>query len=238
MDELPVLYEDDHYLAVHKPVGVLVHKTPLERDPAAKFAVQILRKQVGYKVYPLHRIDRPTSGILLFAKNQLAASALQPQFAGTGIKKYYLSIVRGYLPEAHGLIDHPLAKDLVHELQPAVTEYWRLSETEIPYASSNRYATSRYALVKVYPHTGRMHQIRRHFAHIRHYVIGDRTHGDNKQNRFFERHFNMHLMLLHAWKMEFSHPFLLKDIKITARPPEHFEEMASKLGWKLTNFNY
>ncbi|MBD3627537.1 pseudouridine synthase [Cyclobacterium sp.] len=238
MTQLPILYEDENYLAINKPVGVLVHKTPLERDPEALFAVQILRQQMGFKVYPLHRIDRPTSGILLFAKNGQAASRLQPQFAGSSIKKYYLSIVRGFMPEEHGFIEQPLAKDLEKDLQPALTEYWTMAKTEIPYASSNRYSSSRYSLVKVYPHTGRMHQIRRHFAHIRHYVIGDTTHGDNKQNKFIKQHYNKSQMMLHAWKMEFVHPSNQVLVKITAHPPDHFIQTAKVLGLSSDSFDY
>ncbi|WP_162339686.1 pseudouridine synthase [Cyclobacterium salsum] len=236
MRQLPLLYEDNDYLAVNKPVGVLVHKTPLERSPDALFAVDLLHKQVGYKVYPLHRIDRPTSGVLLFAKNAAAASRLQPEFAGTSINKEYLAIVRGYMPQPHALIDQPLAKDLEFELQEALTEYWTLAQTEIPYPSSNRYASSRYSLVKIYPHTGRMHQIRRHFAHIRHYIIGDKTHGDNKQNKFFDRHFQMRFMLLHAWKLAFNHPESNEKITIQAPAPTHFQEMSQKLGWEPREF--
>lgn len=236
MTRLPLLYEDNDYLAINKPVGVLVHKTPLERSPDAQFAVEILSRQMGYKVYPLHRIDRPTSGVLLFAKNASAASRLQPEFAGVSIKKEYLAIVRGFMPHPHGLIDQPLAKDMEFELQHALTEYWTLAQTEIPFASSNRYASSRYSLVKIYPHTGRMHQIRRHFAHIRHYIIGDRTHGDNKQNKFFDRHFQMGFMLLHAWKLTFDHPYKNEKITLQAAAPPHFYKMSQKLGWEPGEF--
>lgn len=236
MRQLPLLYEDNDYLAINKPVGVLVHKTPLERSPDALFAVELLSNQEGYKVYPLHRIDRPTSGVLLFAKNAPAASRLQPEFAGTSIKKEYLAIVRGYMPHAHALIDQPLPKDMEFELQEALTEYWTQAQTEIPFASSNRYASSRYSLVKIYPHTGRMHQIRRHFAHIRHYIIGDKTHGDNKQNKFFERHFQMDFMLLHAWKLTFNHPESNEKITIQAPAPTHFQEMSQNLGWEPREF--
>lgn len=236
MRQLPLLYEDTDYLAINKPVGVMVHKTPLERSPDTLFAVDLLYRQLGYKVYPLHRIDRPTSGVLLFAKNAAAASRLQPEFADTSIKKEYLAIVRGYMPQPHALIDQPLAKDLEFELQEALTEYWTLAQTEIPYPSSNRYASSRYSLVKIYPHTGRMHQIRRHFAHIRHYIIGDKTHGDNKQNKFFDRHFQMRFMLLHAWKLTFNHPESNENITIQAPAPTHFQEMSQKLGWEPGEF--
>jgi tRNA pseudouridine65 synthase len=233
MIPLQLIFEDEHYLAINKPAGVLVHKTPLEKDPAALFAVQLLEKQLGYKVYPMHRIDRPTSGILLFAKNAKAASLLQPQFSGNGMQKYYLAVVRGYMPEKHGEIIKPLAKDMAFELQGAKTEYWELNTVEIPYASSKKYPTSRYALVKIYPHTGRMHQIRRHFAHLRHYIIGDTAHGDNKQNHFFISQFNLSNLLLHAWQLNFNHPYSNRLVAITAPIPAYFQNVMQQLGWTV-----
>jgi len=233
MIQLQLIFEDEHYLAINKPAGVLVHKTPLERDPDALFAVQLLEQQLGYKVYPMHRIDRPTSGILLFAKNAMAASLLQPQFSGNGMQKYYLAIARGFMPEKHGEINQPLAKDMEFELQEAKTEYWELNTVEIPYASSERYPTSRYALVKIYPQTGRMHQIRRHFAHLRHYIIGDTTHGDNRQNHFFDSQFKLRNMLLHAWQLNFKHPYSGSTIAIVAPLPAYFENTMKQLGWAV-----
>jgi len=232
MPELSILYEDEHYIAVNKPAGMLVHRTPLEKDPEALFAMIVLRDQIGKKVYPLHRIDRPTSGVLLFAKSSEAASRLQPAFASHEIKKYYLAVVRGFLPEAQGIINQPLSKDLDKELQGASSEYWRLAEVEIPFSSSPKYTSSRYSLVKVFPHTGRMHQIRRHFAHLRHYIIGDSTHGDNKQNKFFRQHFQSNQLLLHAWMLQFTHPYHGEEIFIKAEISEQLENIIYSLGWK------
>ncbi|MEX0883511.1 MAG: pseudouridine synthase [Cyclobacteriaceae bacterium] len=234
---LELIYEDEYYIAINKPAGVMVHKTALEKDPETLYAVQLLRDQIGQKVYPLHRLDRPTSGILMFGKSSAAASMLQPMFTGAGIIKSYLAIVRGFVSEDHGTIDHPLAKDLKFEPQAALTEYWKLGEAEIPFSSSDRYFTSRYSLMKVYPHTGRMHQIRRHFAHIRNYIIGDNTHGDNKQNSFFRRHFDMRHMLLHNWKMKFNHPVFCQEVAIEVNPPEYFMDISKKLGWDSTRWN-
>ncbi|EON76389.1 tRNA pseudouridine synthase C [Lunatimonas lonarensis] len=233
MEALEILYEDAHYIAINKPAGVMVHKTPLERDPDALFAVQMLRDQIGQKVNPLHRLDRPTSGVLLFAKSSDAAARLQPDFANQKITKNYLAVVRGYLPDTHGFIDSPLAKDLTLDLQPAKTEFWCIDRAEIPFASSPRYASSRYSLVRIYPHTGRMHQIRRHFAQFRHYVIGDTTHGDNKQNNFFRRHFRCDSLLLHAWHMSFYHPYDKSLVTLHATPPGYFCELLAQLGWKV-----
>lgn len=226
---LEILFEDDYYIAIHKPAGLLVHKTKLAKDEVPIFAMQLLRDQIGQWVYPLHRIDRPTSGVLLFSKSQAAAALLQPEFATTNIKKYYLTIVRGIPAEDHFVIDHPLKKDLDGTLQDCKTEFWKLSETEIPFASTPKYPSSRYALLKAYPHTGRMHQIRRHLAHARHYIIGDSSHGENKQNRFFREQFSSNNMLLHAEAIQFTHPITKTHIEIKAPLPRYFTDIKSKI---------
>ncbi|WP_194973176.1 pseudouridine synthase [Aquiflexum lacus] len=219
---LEILFEDDFYIGINKPAGLLVHKTNIANDEETLFALQILRDQIGQKVYPLHRIDRPTSGVLVFAKSSEAASLLQPLFPTTEVEKFYLCIVRGYMEDKHGVINHPLKKKLIGELQEAQTSYWSLAQSKIPFSSSPKYPTSRYSLLKVYPHTGRMHQIRRHMAHARHYVIGDSTHGDNKQNNFFRVQFGLENMLLHAWKLKFTHPYSNQEINLQADLPDHF----------------
>jgi tRNA pseudouridine65 synthase len=230
---LELLYEDEHYVAINKPAGMLVHRTSIAKEEQTFIALQLLRDQIGCKVYPLHRIDRPTSGIVMFAKQAEAASLLQPLFPTQAVKKFYLAIVRGYMHEENGVIDSPLRKKLVGELQEARTEYWSLAKTEIPFASSNRYDSSRYSLIKVYPHTGRMHQIRRHMAHDRHYVIGDNTHGDGKQNNFFRKRFDSWQLMLHAWQLEFSHPYTASAIHITAPIPEHFQQLMNQIKLSL-----
>lgn len=229
---LEILFEDEYYIAINKPAGLLVHKTKLAKDEVPVFAMQLLRDQIGQWVYPLHRIDRPTSGVLLFAKSPEAAALLQPEFATTNIKKYYLAVVRGIPAEGHFIIDHPLKKDLDGALQDCKTEFWKLSETEIPFSSTPKYPTSRYALLKAYPHTGRMHQIRRHLAHARHYIIGDSSHGENKQNRFFREQFDTNNLLLHAAGMEFIHPINNEKVMISAPIPEYFQKILHKLKLK------
>lgn len=227
---LEILFEDECYIAINKPAGLLVHKTSIAKEETTHWALQLLRDQIGQKVYPLHRIDRPTSGILMFSKSSEAAAMLQPLFPTEAVEKYYLCLVRGFMKQTNGIIDHPLKKKLVGELQEAQTSFWSLEESEIPFSSSPRYSTSRYSLLKVYPHTGRMHQIRRHMAHARHYVIGDSTHGDNKQNNFFRNRFGLEHMLLHAWKLRFTHPITDEEIDLQASLPEHFLRILDDLG--------
>ena len=231
---IDIIFENDNYLAINKPVGMLVHRTNLAFEEHALIAERILRRHLGFKVFPLHRIDRPTSGIVLFAKSSEAASVLQPQLTTDRVRKHYLCIVRGHMEASHGLFDFPLSKKLDGELREARTEFWTLAESEIPFASSDRYATSRYSLLKVYPQTGRMHQIRRHLAKARHYVIGDTTHGDNKQNNFFRSHFGSNQMYLHAWKLAFEEPITGEEIEIEADLPAHFKDMLKKLSLDFT----
>jgi tRNA pseudouridine65 synthase len=233
---LEILFEDDFYIGINKPSGILVHKTNLAKEEESLLALQLLRDQIGQKVYPLHRIDRPTSGVLMFSKSSQAAADLQPLFPTEAVKKYYLCIVRGFMEQNQGTIDHPLKKKLVGELQEAQTSYWSLAQSEIPFPSSPRYPTSRYSLLKVYPHTGRMHQIRRHMAHARHYVIGDSTHGDNKQNNFFRNRFGLENLLLHAWELGFTHPYTNQEIKLQAEIPDHFQIIMEILGMSTDQF--
>lgn len=223
--QLQIIYRDDHIIAVNKPNGLLVHRTFLAAD-AYNFALQILRDQIGRKVYPSHRIDRKTSGVLLFTLDKEYDRLFQSLFAQNRIRKIYLAIVRGYTEDA-GTIDYPLKR---HDgvFQNSVTRFETLDRTEIK-IPSGKHNTSRYSLVKIMPLTGRMHQIRRHFAHILHPIIGDRPHGCNKQNRIFKETWGLTTMLLHAFSLEFSHPAHHETIIICASLPEEFKRIAAIL---------
>lgn len=213
-----ILYEDDMLIAIHKPAGILVHRTKISEDTI--FVLQLLRDQLGYRVYPVHRLDRATSGVLIFGKTKEAAGQLSILFREQAITKTYFAVVRGYLPET-GVIDYPLARSPQHEKRAAISHYCRLYQTEIPHAIS-RYPTSRYSLVEVKPQTGRFHQIRRHFAHLRHPVIGDRPHGDCKHNKYLREKLGIDRMLLHAQSFLFTHPVSLDKITISAKLDNSF----------------
>ena len=199
---LEVLYHDEHLIAINKPAGLLVHPSPIARD-ATVFALQILREQIGQRVYPAHRLDRKTSGVLLFALSPEVNSLLQVQFAERKIEKRYLAVVRGW-PAATGEIDYPLQNDR-GETQEAVTHFSTLQTAEID-MPFGKHASSRYSLVELQPQTGRFHQLRKHMAHIFHPIIGDRPHGCNKQNKLWKEKFGMTRMLLHAAELRFEHP--------------------------------
>lgn len=199
---LEVLYRDQQLVVVNKPHGLLVHRSSIAAD-AEEFALQLLRDQIGQPVYPAHRLDRKTGGLLLFSLDKETDSVMQQRFMDRQIEKTYLAIVRGYT-EDEGAIDHPLRKEN-GTLQDALTHYRTLHRAEIPLALG-KFQTSRYSLVQVTPETGRMHQIRRHFAHIFHPILGDRPHGCNKQNKLWKETYDMDSMLLHAHSVSFRHP--------------------------------
>lgn len=223
---LSILYQSADLVAINKPHGLLVHRSPMASD-ASEFAVQLLRDQLGQRVYPVHRLDRKTGGVLLFALTEAMNSLMQQQFMGSDIEKTYLAIVRGYTPDEL-VIDYALRNDETGVLQDAVTNLKTLQRTEIP-LPFGKHPTSRYSLVELTPTTGRMHQLRKHMAHILHPIIGDRPHGCNKQNKLFKENFAMNTMLLHAQQLEFTHPITSERISIFSPWQVEFERMMKAL---------
>ncbi|EAQ32163.1 tRNA pseudouridine(65) synthase TruC [Idiomarina baltica] len=227
-DLLQVVYKDEYLVVIDKPSGLLVHRSWLASD-AKRFAMQMLRDQLGQRVYPVHRLDRPTSGLLIFALSSEIARALNEQFAERDIKKVYHAVVRGYVDDA-GIIDYALKEE--HDkiadkqaqadkpAQEAVTEYQCVARVELPFKVSKKHDTSRYSLVKLMPLTGRKHQLRRHMSHIRHPIIGDTRHGEGRHNRFFREHFDCHRLLLASTAIEFQHPKTGKLLSVEIEVPE------------------
>jgi tRNA pseudouridine65 synthase len=224
---LEIIYHDEHLIAINKPHGLLVHRSSIAAD-ASEFALQLLRDQIGQKVNPAHRIDRKTGGILLFALDKSAEIAMQQQFMENQVHKKYLAIVRGHTPDQEE-IDYPLRKEN-GTLQDAFTQYTTLKRAELDLAFGG-HATSRYSLVEAVPETGRMHQLRKHFSHIFHPIIGDRTHGCNKQNKLFTETWDMNTMLLHASHLSFTHPVTGKDVQIDAGLQPEFARVMQIMGW-------
>lgn len=224
---LEILYQDEYYVAINKPHGLLVHRSKIATN-TDQFAVQTLRNQLNMHVYPAHRLDRKTSGVLLFALTKPALSAIRQHFENEVISKTYWAILRGYTaPE--GYIDYPLTNDK-GKSQEAQTDYSTLDQTEIE-LPFGKHPTSRYSWIEARPKTGRMHQLRKHFAHIFHPIIGDRPHGCNKQNKLFLEKWQMGTMLLHAVELSFEHPITKKQISISARPQSEFVRMVDTLGF-------
>ncbi|WP_316800348.1 pseudouridine synthase [Pedobacter frigidisoli] len=226
---LEIVYQDEHLIAINKPHGLLVHKSSIAKD-ATEFALQMLRDQVGRHVNPTHRIDRKTSGILLFAFDKDTEIAMQQQFMNTQTNKKYLAILRGFAPDAME-IDHPLAKEN-GSMQDAFTAFRTLQRAELD-VPMGKHPTSRYSLVEANPKTGRMHQLRRHFSHIFHPIIGDRTHGCNKQNKLFLEKWDMTTMLLHASELSFLHPKTREQIHIKADLHDEFKRVMDFMKMKF-----
>ena len=199
----------------------MVHRTSITEDK--QFVLQLLRDQIQTKLYPIHRLDRGTTGTLIFAKSKEAASLLGQQFQQHIVGKQYLAIVRGFIEEETWTVDYPLAKETWLDKKEAITHFEQLRKVEIPVAIG-RYETARYTLVKAMPETGRRHQIRRHLSHLRHPVIGDKRHGDVKHNKHWKEQFGISRMLLHAQSLQFTHPFMEQRINIEAPVDLKFQE--------------
>lgn len=224
---LEIVYQDDHLIAINKPHGLLVHRSSIAND-AKEFALQMLRDQVGRHVSPVHRLDRKTGGLLLFAFEKEVEVAMQQQFMSGKVEKKYLAVLRGYAPDEMD-IDYPLAKEN-GTIQEAFTSFVTLKRAELDVAFG-KHPTSRYSLVEATPATGRMHQLRKHFAHIFHPIIGDRKHGCNKQNRFFKEQWEMTTMLLHASELNFIHPVNREQVCLKANVQSEFLRVMQLMQW-------
>lgn len=237
-EELEVLFQDSCFVAVYKPSGLLVHRSPIDRREK-RFALQMVRNQVGCHVYPLHRLDRPTSGVLLFALSSDIASMAAALFQNGGMSKTYMAVVRGVIDDS-GTVDHELKKvkdrmifrqeDKEDTSYKSETDYQRLATVELPF-SVDKYPTSRYSLVRLHPRTGRRHQLRRHMHRISHPIIGDTKYCKGTHNRFFRNRYNCHRLLLTAVELAFEHPLTGRQTTITAPPDSTFRSIMDAFGW-------
>ncbi len=207
---LDILYLDDYLAIVNKPPGWLVHRTPLDKGES-RFVLQALRDQIGQHVWPVHRLDKGTSGVLVFALSAEVARSLGQAFeSGQALQKTYAAIVRGW-PVDHALIDHPLKRmpdDMRNErleVQPAQTRLATLHKGALPIAQGE-FPSLRWARVALQPLTGRRHQLRRHMKHIAHPIIGDATHGKGPLNRAVAAHIGVARLWLHALQLTLTHP--------------------------------
>ncbi|WP_373078260.1 tRNA pseudouridine(65) synthase TruC [Zhongshania sp.] len=236
-ESLSVLYQDEHIIAINKPSGLLVHRSPIDRHET-RFAIQILRDQIGQYVYPAHRLDKPTSGVLLFALSPEVASLIGQAFQTHQVEKDYLAVLRGYCPDA-GHIDYPLTEEPDKRIarskpaapQEAITDYRRLASYELD-AHIETYPQSRYSLVLAQPKTGRRHQLRRHFKHISHPIIGDAKHGRGRHNRYFAERLDCPRLLLHALQLRFIHPLSKLEIQLKAPLDHHFSALIKRFHWE------
>ena len=225
------IYRDDWLLAVHKPAGLLVHRSPIDRHET-EFALQYARQlNGGEHVYPCHRLDRPTSGVLLFARDAPTAGLFGKALMAGQVQKTYLALVRGWTEE-EGSVDHALrehavdrrCRDEPQPLREALTHFKRLATTEIA-VEVEGYPQSRYSLVALYPQTGRKHQLRRHMQHISHPIIGDTNYGRTRHNRYFAERFGYSRLMLAATELAFVHPVTGKPLRVQSLPEAGFMQV-------------
>jgi len=258
---LNIIYQDEYLVAVDKPAGLFVHRSFMDKDEIY-FALQLVRDQVGQYVYPVHRLDRPTSGVLLFALTKEVAQQLNTAFAEKSssagdshsadessykssyqLTKTYYALVRGHLAidEQPRLIDYSLKEKLDKlgdknvsrdKAAQSAQTYYQVIQQASLPIALGKFDSVRYSLVKLQPITGRRHQIRRHLAHLRHPIIGDINYGDNKQNPFFIEHFGFKRLMLIAKSLSFIHPVTKQYLTLTAEFDQPWQQVFIKLGWQ------
>lgn len=225
-------------MVINKPSGLLVHRSNIDRHES-QFAVQLLRNQLGQKVYPIHRLDKPTSGVMVFALSSEVAGLMAAQWREQSVHKRYLAIVRGWFPDAVHLdkamappVDKYAAHEKEREPQTAITDFRCLAQVELP-IMVDKYPHSRYSLVECIPYTGRKHQIRRHLKHLAHPIIGDARYGKGKHSRFFRDQLQAPRLLLHALRLEFTHPLSLQRMQFHAALDEVWLSLFERFEWPL-----
>ena len=239
VNQVEIIYEDEFLVAINKEARLLVHRSWLDKGET-RFALQLTRDAVGCHVFPVHRLDRPTSGVLLFAKSADVARTLTEAFTTRQVTKQYLAVVRGFMPE-QGFVDHALSfqPDAIADkfanvdkpAQEAVTHWQRLAQIELPFAVSKKHNTSRYSLMRLIPITGRKHQLRRHMKHLFHPIVGDTSHGDGRHNRFFRTQYDCARMLLHAQTLALSHPVTGEPLLLTAKLDDQWMRIMEEFSW-------
>lgn len=257
---LTILYQDEYFVAVDKPAGLFVHRSFMDKDEIY-FALQLVRDQIGKYVYPVHRLDRPTSGVLLFALTKEIAQKMNEVFTNKSnshigisaghepeksnkaeLTKTYYALVRGHLPitEQNTLIDHALKEKLDKlgdknvsrdKAAQSAQTYYQVFKQASLPIALGKFDSVRYSLVRLAPITGRRHQIRRHLAHLRHPIIGDINYGDNKQNPFFIEHFGFKRLMLIAKSLSFIHPITQQSITIEAEFDTQWQQVFNSLEW-------
>lgn len=237
-EHLPIIYQDEYLVAINKPGGLLVHRSEIDRHET-RFAMQLVRDQLGQQVFPVHRLDKPTAGVLVFALSAEIAKKMGDIFSLHLLEKTYIALVRGHAPDFI-TVDHALTEELDKytdkkarsdkPAQTAITEFKTLATIELPF-SVDKYHCTRYSLVECKPKTGRKHQIRRHLKHISHPIIGDAKHGKGIHNRFFQEKFNCSGLMLAATELHFQHPITQTPLKLIAPLDEKFSGRLREFNW-------
>jgi tRNA pseudouridine65 synthase len=229
--EVEIIFEDETILIVNKPNNVLIHKSYYARNIKDETLLELLHKQTGLKLYPVHRLDRKTSGILVLSKQKEQVSIFQELFNTNEIQKTYLGIVRGFVTVPL-LINSPVKNPDTQIYKEAETHCKPLQTVQLT-IPVHPYETSRYSLVELKPSTGRMHQLRIHMNKTSHPIVGDYKYGDRFHNRMFENEFNCHNLFLHAVSLNFTHPITKKQLHVQAEVPKDWTKVFGKFKWNL-----
>jgi len=227
--KIEILFEDSHLIIVNKPNNLLIHNSYYARNIKEPTLLEILKVQLNMDFYPVHRLDRKTSGVLVLAKHKNEVAIFQELFTANEIQKTYFGIVRGFV-ENQVLITSPVKNPDTQVYKNAETNCEPLN-TKILDIPVHPYKNSRYSLVKLTPSTGRMHQLRIHMNKISHPIVGDYKYGDRFHNRMFEQEFNCNNLFLHAQKLNFIHPITTTKIAITAIFPEDWTKIFNIFNW-------
>lgn len=227
---LDILYQDADLIAINKPSGLLVHRSPIDKHET-QFAVQLLRDQIGQRVFPVHRLDKPTSGVLLFGLTSEAARQIASEWAN--VEKRYLALVRGALSST--TLTHPVRtidEKGVERVQAAETVFTCLVKTTLPVGFGQQaadYPQTTFSLVEAMPKTGRQHQIRKHLKHLSHPIVGDTRYGKGDINRYFRNTFLVNRLMLHCQTLSLVHPQTGAKILITAPLDVSWQNMSAEV---------
>ena len=227
---LEICYQDDYLIAVNKPCNMLVHRSYMARNMDDEATLlDLLEAQLTQKLYPLHRLDRKTSGVLLLAKKRQEIAVFQSLFVHNKIQKTYHAIVRGHAPES-GVINSPVKGRDANGYKEACTVYKKLKEITLP-IPVHPYQNARYSLLELKPTTGRLHQLRIHLNKISHPIVGDPKYGDRFHNRMFASNFKTPHLFLHALSLEFIHPITKGFVFIKASFPAYYTSIFNQFMW-------
>ena len=231
-DSISIIYQDDRLIAINKPNNVLVHHSHYSRNIREDSLLQILKKQTGEAYYPVHRLDRKTSGIMILCKNTKDIPEFQKLIEQNLMKKVYWAIARGYADD-QGIINTPVKHPETDVYKEAESHYKTLDKVELD-IPVGKYLSSRYSWLELTPKTGRIHQLRIHLNKISHPIVGDHKYGDRFHNKKFVENWNLDQLFLHARSLSFTHPFSGQQLLIEAPVPKCWEQAFEKMGWKLS----
>ena len=228
---LEIIYQDNYCLLVTKPNNVLVHHAHHSRNKIDEVSlIQLIENQFGKRYYPIHRLDRKTSGIILLASKREYVASFQALFTNNEIQKIYYGVVRGFSQE-HLIIDSPVKGRDALVYKDAETQLKLLDKIilEIPVKP---YKSSRYSLVELKPKTGRMHQLRIHMNKVSTPLINDAKYGDKNHDLMYAEQFGWRNLFLHAGSLEFIHPFTNQKLTLRSSFSEDWIQLFQKFSWK------